>query len=167
MSSPVWVFPPLAPIVELDVMVVLMSAAAMYHAHTEKDPVVRKENYVLIVTSFLLGLATEHASLRFGGTHCHASGTLNFSECSSVNSVCYYIGWIYTCILVARRLTRRSDGSTSWAFPFLTGGLFFGMCGVYEMQGPLMGWWLWPQVSLDEGDIKAILVVSCLCGVVH
>ena len=32
-------------------------------------------------------------------------------------------------------------------FPFLTGLLFFGMFGVYEVQGPLMGWWVWPKAD--------------------
>ena len=147
----IWVYPPLSPVWELDTVVLLMTMAAIAHALSEPDKRERKENLILIVTSFLLGLFTEHASLRFGGTHCHASGLLNFFECSSVNSVCYYIGWVYTCIIVGRRLTIRSDGTTSWVFPYLTGGLFFGMCGVYECQGPLMGWWLWPR---EDGIVK-------------
>merc|ERR1712166_1534352 len=34
----------------------------------------------------------------------------------------------------------------------ISGALFFGMCGVYEMQGPLNGLWLWPT---KEGLVKA------------
>lgn len=30
--------------------------------------------------------------------------------------------------------------------------LFFGFFGPYEMQGPLMGWWMWP---LDDRVTKA------------
>ena len=150
--SRVWVFPSLSPIWELDIVVLLMTVATVSHAFIEPDNGRRKENVTLVVTSFLLGLFTEHASLRFGGSHCHASSELlNFSECSSVNSVCYYIGWIYICIQTARRLAIRSNGTTSWTFPFLCGGLFFGMCGVYEMQGPLLGWWLWPR---EDGVVK-------------
>ncbi len=143
----VWVFPPLAPIWHLDVLVLLMCSFTVYHAYTETDKNQRKENFVLMLTATLLGLFTEHASLRFGGTHCHASGLINFSECSSANSVMYYLPWVYGCITTARALTRKNP----WMFKYLTAMLFFGLCGVYEMQGPLMGWWLWPQA---DGIIK-------------
>ena len=62
-----------------------------------------------------------------------------------------YIGWIYTCIIAGKKLTKQKDGTISRVFPFITSGLFFGMCGVYECQGPLMGWWLWPR---EDGIVK-------------
>ena len=102
----------------------------------------------LAVAGLLLGLVVEHASLRLGGTHCHASSPLlNVSDCSSANSVFYYMPWVYSCVTAARRLVP----VRSWCFPPLCGMLFFGMCGVYESQGPLMGWWLWPRA---DGVVK-------------
>ncbi|GMI36809.1 hypothetical protein TrRE_jg6772 [Triparma retinervis] len=83
-------------------------------------------------------------SLRFGGTHCHASGLVHFHECSSLNSVLFYCPWVYVGITGAKRLIHKN----SWAFPFIAGTLFFGMCGVYESQGPMMGWWLWPKPDM-------------------
>lgn len=137
----VWTFPPLGPIWHLDVLVLLMCLVTFYHAFSSKN------GWMLVLTSALLGLFTEHASLRFGGTHCHASGIVNFSECSSANSVLYYIPWCYICLTTSLQLTSKRQ----WMFPFLSAMLFFGMCGVYEMQGPLMGWWLWPR---DDGIVK-------------
>ena len=62
-----------------------------------------------------------------------------------VNSVLYYAPWIYCCVATAVRLTGsdREDGA-GWALPWMCGALTFGVCGVYEMQGPLMQWWEWP-----------------------
>merc|ERR1719424_143356 len=98
----------------------------------------------LLIAGLGLGAVTEHASLRLGGTHCHQSGIIDISECSSANSVFYYLPWVYACVTLARRLVDEN----SWSFPLITGFLFFGMCGVYESQGPSMGWWLWPQTDL-------------------
>jgi hypothetical protein len=72
---------------------------------------------------------------------CHVYlGVLNFSECSSFNSIFYYVPWVYVCVISALRLTGVSN-----AFPWMTGAIFFGFCGVYELSGPLMQWWLWPK----------------------
>jgi hypothetical protein len=103
------------------------------HAWQQKK---RKEHLTLALSGFLLGLSTEQMSLRFGGTHCHASGLVHFHECSSLNSVLFYCPWVYVGITGAKRLIHKN----SWAFPFIAGTLFFGMCGVYESQGPMMGW---------------------------
>ena len=40
----------------------------------------------------------------------------------------------------------------SWACAFLGAVAFFLMCGVYELQGPRMGWWLWPRNT--DGVVK-------------
>ena len=129
-----------AAIYELDALVLAMSALTVYHAFSDKD----RLSIALLIASGLLGFCTEYASIHFGGTHCHATGFLNFGEWSSVNSVFYYVPWVYVCIVSAKRL---GGSSSNFAFPFMAGMLFFGMCGVYEMQGPLMKWWLWPDAS--------------------
>lgn len=60
--------------------------------------------------------------------------------------------WIYSCVATAARLT----GGERWALPWVCGALTFGMCGVYEMQGPLMQWWEWPsfdtRLAADEAQ---------------
>jgi hypothetical protein len=126
---------------ELDILVASMCVVTALHA-------LKNRQFPLFVAGVLLGILIETVSLRFGGTHCHATGYLNFSECSSANSVFYYGPWVYSCITAARNLT---DEKT-WVFPIISGALFFGMCGVYEMQGPLNGLWLWPDQS---GLVKA------------
>ena len=122
---------------ELDLLVLVMGVLTCVHAH-------RHGQWSLAIAGFFLGLVTEHLSLRLGGTHCHASGLLDVSECSSLNSVAYYLSWVYACVSLARRLVDEK----SWAFPLLCGMFFFGFCGVYESQGPLMGWWRWPDADL-------------------
>ena len=136
----VWVFPPLGgeqAVLELDAVTALMVLLTATHA-------TKHGAWPLAVAGLLLGLVVEHASLRLGGTHCHASSRyLNISDCSSANSVFYYMPWVYSCVTAAQRLVP----IRSWVFPPLCGMLFFGMCGVYESQGPIMGWWLWPRAD--------------------
>jgi len=142
-SSFVWVFPPVggpSVVYELDFLVAFMLLTTLLHAASTS-------NGALALSSFGLGLFTENASLRFGGTHCHASGLLDFDQCSSCNSVLYYVPWVYSAVLSAERLVDKR----SFAFPLLCGMLFFGMCGIYETQGPMMGWWLWPR---SDGLVK-------------
>lgn len=121
----------------LDVLVFTLVLLVL--AHTRGSP----WKLALAAASLALGLLTEQLSLRLGGTHCHASGIVNVSTCSSANSVFWYIPWVYTGVTCARRLT----DERSWAFPLLSGMLFFGLCGVYEAQGPLVGWWRWPAAD--------------------
>ena len=124
----VHVFPPRGgenAALELDILMGAMFILCCIHA-------IKGRNYYrisLLVGGVLLGLVMETASLRLGGTHCHVSGILNVSECSSGNSVLYYGPWVYACVLCAQRLC----DSSHWAFSLVCGGLFFGMCGVYEM----------------------------------
>ena len=127
----------ISAVYELDLLVLLMTVLSCWHAYKHKQ-------MPLALAGFGLGLVTEHASLRFGGTHCHQSGIINFSQCSSVNACVYYLPWVYACVTLSRRLV----DETSWSYPLICGLFFFGMCGVYESQGPMMGWWLWPQTDL-------------------
>lgn len=59
-----------------------------------------------------------------------------------------YAPWIYTTVTCARRLAHNDASPTIVAF---AGALSFFMCGPYELQGPLMGWWLWPR---PDGLVK-------------
>lgn len=100
---------------------------------------------------FFLALHTaifEHLSLFLGGTHCHATSPVfpKLSPCSSVNSVLFYVPWIYTSIEAAKRLKIHK-----FAFPFAVGLLQFGFGVVYEMQGPINNFWKWP----DEDGVIA------------
>ena len=122
---------------ELDLLVLVMVALSCLHAY-------RSKQWPLLIASLGLGIVTEHASLRLGGTHCHQSGMFDLSECSSANSAFYYLAWAYACTTLARRLIDEE----SMAYPLVTGLFFFGFCGVYESQGPMMGWWLWPKGDL-------------------
>jgi hypothetical protein len=133
-------FPPvggLTVVYELDLLVSSMLCLTLWHAAL-------KGQHMLALAGLGLGFVTETLSLRFGGTHCHASGLLDFTPCSSLNSILYYTPWVYSCVSCARCLVA---DEASWTFPLVCGLLFFGMCGPYESQGPMMGWWLWPQAD--------------------
>ena len=119
----------------IDLLVAFMTLAAARHAHMHAS-------MELLLASLALGAATEYGAIRFGGTHCHRPGIINFAQCSSVNSVVFYGPWIYSSVVAAQRL---AGTRSRWALPWLCGAFSFGMCGVYEMQGPNMRWWTWPD----------------------
>lgn len=124
------------PIWELDVLIASMLLIALVHAAVNGW-----RQIVQVIISLLLALLVEQSSIWIGGTHCHREGILMVSPCSSLNSVLYYVPWIYACTWSANRL------SNSDIFrPFVMGMLMLGFCCVYEMLGPTFGWW---QYGLD------------------
>ena len=138
-------------VVKLDVVVTILTVSAILHAVRSSKPT---EGILLCLSGFLLGLFVEQASLRFGGTHCHAEGLLNFSKCSSFNSVIYYLPWVYVSISSAKILCGK--GVSILSFASVAGLLFSGLCAPYELQGPSEGWWLWPRadgIVKEECDI--------------
>uniref|UniRef100_A0A7S4AZM0 Uncharacterized protein n=1 Tax=Chrysotila carterae TaxID=13221 RepID=A0A7S4AZM0_CHRCT len=94
----------------------------------------------LVMSIFIMALCIEQASIRFGGTHCHAPSVFDFSDCSSLNSVLFYIPWIYSALASTARLVQKRSA----AFPLLCGFMLMAQGLVYELQGPSMEWWLWP-----------------------
>ena len=135
-------------VTQLDALVAVMCVFCVLHARSAAEDGLGG-GWRLLLASALVGLITEFGAIRFGGTHCHhGSAYANFAVCSSANSVLYYMPWIYSCVVSAVRLTGcDGEGGARWALPWITGALTFGMCGVYEMQGPLMQWWEWPAVD--------------------
>lgn len=91
----------------------------------------------LLIAILIYAAVTEQASIRLGRTHCHRTDTgYMVSQCSSLNSVVYYVPWLYSCFVAGRRLC----GNT-WGAVWLIGAMHFGFCGPYEMQGPSFDWW--------------------------
>ena len=82
---------------ELDILVLTMVVLTCLHA-------ARARQWSLVLAGLGLGVVVEQASLRLGGTHCHQSGMFNLSDCSSWNSVAYYVPWVYACVSLAKRL---------------------------------------------------------------
>ena len=74
---------PLGGTLGLDLLILAMCVLVLLHAS-------RNNSYGLALTGLVVGASIETASIRLGGTHCHASGLLDLSECSSLNSVLYY-----------------------------------------------------------------------------
>jgi len=120
------------------------------------------EGSLLVVFLAVHTAIFEHCSLFLGGTHCHATSPLgrfaNLTPCSSLNSILFYVPWIYTSIEGAWRLLLAvSIRRSSWnkfqsmlliiVIPFLVGLLQFGFGVVYELQGPWNNFWSWPDYN--------------------
>lgn len=63
-----------------------------------------------------------------------------------MNSVWIYVPWFYSAFFASLRMVRKGFPATS--APFLAGMFSFSFCGAYEMQGPALGWWQWPDAHL-------------------
>ena len=140
---------------QLDVLFVSLAVLTLVHAVKTKG--IWTGSAVVV----FMGLHTalfEHISLFLGGTHCHATSPVlpKVTPCSSVNSLLFYIPWIYTSIEAATKLQLGS-----LAFPFAVGLLQFGFGTVYEMQGPINNFWHWPE---DSGMIADSVLLQPFDG---
>eukprot|EP00467_Chlorarachnion_reptans_P023908 CAMPEP_0114515310 /NCGR_PEP_ID=MMETSP0109-20121206/16664_1 /TAXON_ID=29199 /ORGANISM="Chlorarachnion reptans, Strain CCCM449" /LENGTH=321 /DNA_ID=CAMNT_0001695499 /DNA_START=5 /DNA_END=970 /DNA_ORIENTATION=- len=99
---------------------------------------------------FLMALFVEEASINNGivWTHCHDDALFMITKCSSLNSVLYYVPWIYTALATAKRMNL-----PWWAYPSAV-GMLQGLFGVpYEMQGPAFGWWKYTDQDVANGAL--------------
>ena len=132
-------------VIQLDILFVTLTVLTALHAISKRGLF---SGIAVVAFIFLHTVAFEHVSLFLGGTHCHASSPVlaMVTPCSSINSVLFYVPWIYTSLEAARRLNLRPA-----AFPLAVGLLQIGFGAVYEMQGPWNSFWHWP----DEKGIIA------------
>jgi hypothetical protein len=126
-------------ILQLDAVVAFMVVLTLVHALVNKN----KSFFVLLV---MMSHAVEQSSVRLGGTHCHKPGLLNVGVCQNANSVWIYVPWFYSAFFATLRMVRKGFPPASAAF--LAGMFSFAFCGAYEMQGPALGWWQWPDQHL-------------------
>ena len=61
-------------------------------------------------------------SVRVAASHCHAEALVMFSPCSSLNSVLFYVPWIYAANVAVDRLVGAALLSHT-AAPFVAGAL--------------------------------------------
>eukprot|EP00928_Gymnodinium_smaydae_P027386 TRINITY_DN21198_c0_g2_i1.p1 TRINITY_DN21198_c0_g2~~TRINITY_DN21198_c0_g2_i1.p1 ORF type:complete len:691 (-),score=44.93 TRINITY_DN21198_c0_g2_i1:383-2404(-) len=125
---------PVVAIAELDALMIAIFLPVCVHAY-------RTKQFLLLGAGLLCGYLVETACVRLGGTHCHESGIVNVSPCSSMNSVLFYGPWIYVSVVGGEIMSSSSVISrAAWT------GLFTGLvCWCYEMQGPLTSLWHWPD----------------------
>lgn len=141
-----------AAIAQLDVIFIVLTCLTLVHATSRQG---LRQGTTTVIFLLLHTAAFEHISLFLGGTHCHASSPYlpMVTPCSSINSILFYVPWIYTSLEAARRL----DFPPS-SFPFLVGLLQFGFGVPYEMQGPAQAFWQWPThdgIIAEESDLLA------------
>ena len=77
----------------LDIIILILIFCCIIHASHQKYIGIAFFN---IFCYGVLGYLIEQSSIQFGGTHCHASSKFfNISPCSSLNSVLFYVPWLY------------------------------------------------------------------------
>mmetsp|Transcript_14436 Transcript_14436/g.19257 ORF Transcript_14436/g.19257 Transcript_14436/m.19257 type:complete len:178 (-) Transcript_14436:1051-1584(-) len=87
----------------LDILFSTLTFLCLLHAVSKRGICT---GIAVVVYLFLHTMLFEHTSLFLGGTHCHATSPLlpMITPCSSINSVLFYIPWLYTSIESARRM---------------------------------------------------------------
>jgi len=138
-------------ITQLDILFTTLSILSLIHCISKRGFL---SGTITILFLFLHTILFEHASLFLGGTHCHASSTIlpMISPCSSINSVLFYIPWLYTSIEGAKKLNLHIA-----AYPFAVGLLQLGFGACYECQGPMRAFWKWPDENGTIADSPEIL----------
>jgi hypothetical protein len=153
---------PAAVVLQLDFLFAILALLTLAHACALRGGL--KGSTLVLFLAFHTA-CFEHASLFLGGTHCHATSAVlpMITPCSSVNSVLFYVPWIYTSLEAARRLLA-TGRIHLLAFPFVVGLLQFGFGVVYEMQGPTNNFWNWPNPDTAIANHGAIAESLKLLG---
>eukprot|EP00301_Raphidiophrys_heterophryoidea_P009267 c13635_g1_i1.p1 GENE.c13635_g1_i1~~c13635_g1_i1.p1 ORF type:complete len:369 (-),score=78.59 c13635_g1_i1:163-1224(-) len=92
-----------------------------------------------------LALAVEQLSIQLGETHCHADALVMISKCSSLNSILFYVFWIYLTLTTVQALNLCTLGKIG-AAGFIQAML--GLC--YELQGPSFNWWQYSSKNVAD-----------------
>lgn len=126
-------------ILELDIVVTVMVILTLVHSIANGY----KGLFLMLVA---MAHIVEQCSVRLGGTHCHEEATVMVGVCSSMNSIWIYVPWFYTSFVSCTRLVKK--GYVAPRFAAFAAGMFsFSFCGAYEMQGPNMLYWKWPDLD--------------------
>ena len=151
---------PAAVVLQLDVLFGILAILTWVHACSLRGA--WKGSALVLFLAFHTAFF-EHVSLFLGGTHCHATSPVlpMITPCSSVNSVLFYVPWIYTSIEASRRLLA-ANRIHLLAFPFVVGLLQFGFGVVYEMQGPINNFWNWPNTDTDTDTASQGVIAESL-----
>ncbi|GAB5360527.1 hypothetical protein AAMO2058_000635900 [Amorphochlora amoebiformis] len=142
----------------LDTLLFTLALVTVFHATLRGGEYVALTLGIIMIATFV-----EEASVNNGivTTHCHDEAILMITKCSSFNSILFYLPWLYTAIISARKL-----GLPVWAYPSAA-ALFtclFGTC--YEMLGPHFGWWKYNDEDVANGALTERIWGMPLMGAV-
>eukprot|EP00466_Bigelowiella_natans_P009115 jgi/Bigna1/133797/aug1.22_g8505 len=135
------------PLGMLGLDAVISATFLLTFIHAAKNGISR---VALFLALFVVALIVEESSINNGyvTTHCHDEATVMITKCSSLNSVMFYVPWLYTSMMSAKRL-----GLPWWAYPSAAGLLqmLYGL--PYEIQGPAFGWWKYTDQDIANGAL--------------
>lgn len=120
----------------VDIMMTLLTGLVLLHIYlSTKWNGVQVSIIILSIT-----IIAEQLSIQFGETHCHFEALIMVTKCSSLNSIIFYLPWMYSCYFIGQHLK----------FPTKRGKmLFIGLihpifCTMYELTGANnQRWWSW------------------------
>jgi hypothetical protein len=126
----------------VDLGVLAMFIAVMTHAfiHTQSD------GLVLIATTLCIGVISELTSVYLVSTFCHAEALVMIGQCCSLNSILYYVGWMYSCYAIGNRVPLQSK----FARNLLVATMHPLFSLMYELVGFNSGWIKWGQVPVSS-----------------
>lgn len=134
-------------ILQIDFLVALLCCLVVVHViYYTRASGVRCIQTILLSSFFI-----ERLSIRLGDTHCHADGSVMVAKCSSLNSILFYVPWMYACWAAGLRLGKALE------LPPLQLSLLIGLlhplfCVPYELTGANKQWWQWGKNLEALGD---------------
>lgn len=128
----------------MDAVVAICCLLVMYHVYEHT----RMEGFKICIVILSIALTIEQISINLGETHCHADALVMISKCSSLNSVCFYLPWMYSCWACGNRL----DNLSVTRRALLVGLLHLLFCAPYELIGANTGLWMWGENVEALGD---------------
>jgi hypothetical protein len=120
----------------VDCMMALLTGLVLLHIYLKT-----KWNGTMVSIIILcITVVAEQLSIQLGETHCHFEALVMVTKCSSLNSIIFYLPWMYSCYFIGQHIN----------FPTKRGKLLFiGLihpifCTMYELTGANnQRWWSW------------------------
>lgn len=119
----------------VDVVIAVLTVLVVVHIYLKT-----KWNGIK-VSIIICSIATiaEQLSISLGETHCHFDALIMITKCSSLNSLLFYLPWMYSCYYISQNFNFQTKRSRL---------LFIGLihpifCTMYELTGANNHWWTW------------------------
>jgi hypothetical protein len=134
-------------ILQIDIIVALLCCIVVAHIlyYTRSNGV--RCLQTIILSAFFI----ERLSIRLGETHCHADASMMVANCSSLNSILFYVPWMYTCWASGCRIGKALN-MPAMQLSLLIGILHPLFCVPYELTGANSAWWKWGKNVEALGD---------------
>lgn len=122
-------------LLNVDIIMIFLTVLVLIHCFMKT----KTNGFMVVIIILGVTILAEQLSIQLGETHCHFDAWIMITKCSSLNSVIFYVPWMYSCYYIGRRIE-----STFRSRILLIALLHPLYCTMYELTGANEErWWSW------------------------